>query len=334
MNSLVSVIIPVYNVEAYLEDAVRSIGEQTYENLEIVLVIDGSTDNSGILCNQLALIDNRIKVIHKINGGLSSARNIGLDNVKGDYVLFIDSDDFIERDAVKTLLYAFKKYENIGIVSAPCFYSYANGEKCIYNEVWNIDKERIIGYNDFCLSTLKQTSCHSACCKLYKKDLLDNIRFREGKKNEDTLFMFDLSSIMCKMKLNMLEIVDKFYYYRVTEGSITRNDSKPIEVDIIENILDLIKEASNPEIVQTLKRLFYGQIINFYYLLETDRCFQQNIHPQYLKKAKRAFNEIKSQELIKYTSFKIFIKFYLLKNVKPVYIMLRNIINLIKSKKR
>lgn len=321
MNSLVSVIIPVYNVEAYLEEAVRSICEQTYENLEIVLVNDGSTDNSGILCNQLALIDNRIKVIHKINGGLSSARNIGLDNVKGDYVLFIDSDDFIERDAVKTLLYAFKKYENIGIVSAPCFYGYTNGEKYIFNKVWDIEKERIIGYNDFCLSTLKQTSCHSACCKLYKKELFNNIRFREGKRNEDTLFMFDLSTIMCEMELNMLEVTDKFYYYRVNENSITRIVSKPIEVDIIENLYDLMKETSNSSIIKTLWFLFYKETINFYFLLETESYLRQSIDPLYLEKAERIFKIIKFHELIRYTKFKVCIKYYVMKYVKPVYIV-------------
>ena len=319
MNSLVSIIIPVYNVEIYLKEAVRSICEQTYESLEIILVNDGSTDNSSLLCNQLAKEDKRIKVIHKKNGGLSSARNTGLDNALGNYILFIDSDDFIDRDTIKTLLYGFDKNTNIGIVSAPCFYSYKNGEINIYNEVWNIKKERIIDYNDFCLSTLKQTSCHSACCKLYKKELLNNIRFREGKKNEDTLFMFDLSSIMSEMKLNMLEVPNKFYYYRVNENSITRNASQRVEIDIIENLLDLMKEKSEPNIFKTLKCQFYMETMNLCSSLITDNYLKQNIDPIYLDKAEKIFHDIKALDLIKYTSFKTFIKFYLMRKHKSIY---------------
>lgn len=319
MNSLVSIIIPVYNVEIYLKEAVRSICEQTYENLEIILVNDGSTDNSGILCNQLAREDKRIKVIHKKNGGLSSARNAGLDIALGNYILFIDSDDFVDKDTIKTLLYGFDK--NIGIVSAPCFYSYKNGETNIYNEVWNIKKERIINYDDFCLSTLKQTSCHSACCKLYKKELLTNIRFREGKKNEDTLFMFDLSSIMSEMKQNMLEVPNKFYYYRVNENSITRNTSQRVEIDIIENLLDLMKEKTERNIFKTLKYLFYRETMNLCSSLITDKYLKQNIDPIHLEKAEKIFNDIKALDMIKYTSLKTFIKFYLMRKHKSIYVI-------------
>ena len=104
MDEKISVIVPVYNVEQYLERCVDSIINQTYKNLEIILVNDGSTDNSGQLCDKLAKKDNRIRVIHKENGGLSDARNVGIDEAKSDLIGFIDSDDYIDEDMYELLI--------------------------------------------------------------------------------------------------------------------------------------------------------------------------------------------------------------------------------------
>ena len=106
---LISVIVPVYNVEKYLKKCVNSITSQTYENLEILLVDDGSTDSSGQICNEFEKNDARIKVIHKKNGGLSDARNAGLDRAKGQYYAFIDSDDYIQDNTIEIMLNAVKK---------------------------------------------------------------------------------------------------------------------------------------------------------------------------------------------------------------------------------
>lgn len=99
----VTVIIPIYNVEKYLKEAIESTINQTHSNIEIILVDDGSTDNSGIICDEFAKKDTRIKVIHKTNGGLSDARNAGLDATTGKYIMFLDSDDFLELDAVENM---------------------------------------------------------------------------------------------------------------------------------------------------------------------------------------------------------------------------------------
>lgn len=95
MNELISIIAPVYNVEKYLDRCVKSLIAQTYENIEIILVDDGSTDSCGKKCDEYALLDDRIRVIHKKNGGLSDARNAGIDRASGNYIAFIDSDDFV-----------------------------------------------------------------------------------------------------------------------------------------------------------------------------------------------------------------------------------------------
>ena len=103
MQEKISIIVPVYNVENYLERCVESILKQTYTNFELLLINDGSTDQSGDLCDQLALRDQRIRVIHKENGGLSAARNTGIDHASSDLIGFIDSDDYIEEDMYETL---------------------------------------------------------------------------------------------------------------------------------------------------------------------------------------------------------------------------------------
>lgn len=274
---LISVIIPIYNVELYLEEAVKSVCIQTYKNIEIILVDDGSVDKSSIICDDLAMTDDRIKVIHKKNGGLSSARNVGIAIATGEYLFFMDSDDFIEKNTFEILYNYFLLDKKFGIVSAPCFYSFYNHEKySIYNEKWNIKNDRIISYNDFCVATLTQKCCHSACCKLYKRELFTKISFREGKKNEDTLFMFDLSDVMKELRLNMIEVPHKLYYYRINEGSITRNSFHPIQIDIIDNIQDMLMDASDPIIINTLYKLYYKELIYFYSYLITRTDLIQN----------------------------------------------------------
>ena len=108
-NLLVSVIVPIYNVEKYLRKCVDSILNQTYKNLEIILVDDGSPDNCGNICDEYALSDSRIRIIHKKNGGLSDARNAGLDIARGNYILFVDSDDYIDETMVEKLYEALEK---------------------------------------------------------------------------------------------------------------------------------------------------------------------------------------------------------------------------------
>ena len=110
MEQKVSVIVPIYKVEPYLRRAVDSILHQTYHNLEIILVDDGSPDQCGKICDDYAKEDNRISVIHKENGGLSDARNAGLDAAGGEYIVFVDSDDFIAEDYIETLMQCLKKY--------------------------------------------------------------------------------------------------------------------------------------------------------------------------------------------------------------------------------
>lgn len=190
----ISVVIPVYNVEQYLEKCVQSVLNQTYKNLEIILVDDGATDKSGIICDELANKDNRIKVIHKKNGGLSSARNEAMKIVTGELVAFVDSDDYIISDFYEYLYNLLKKYDA----------DIAEGE-FLRIPAENMDEaEQILNQKNKEID-IKEAVCNNVDAlnilygikedpyvkkvvvwnKLYKKSVLENIIFPEGKLHED-----------------------------------------------------------------------------------------------------------------------------------------------------
>lgn len=187
---LISVIVPVYNVESYLEKCINSILKSTYKNLEIILVDDGSTDNSGNICDKYKNIDSRISVIHQQNGGLSSARNRGIDVATGEYVLFIDSDDFIEERMIEHLARAAKE-NNVQVIAGGMKKISMSG-KILHtflprNKYYN-DKKEIL--DDFFING---NISIVAWGKLYKAEIFENnIRFMAGKNNEDNIFLMDL----------------------------------------------------------------------------------------------------------------------------------------------
>ena len=216
---LISVIIPVYKVEDYLQRCVDSVTAQTYKNLEIILVDDGSPDNCPQLCDSLADRDSRIKVIHKQNGGLSDARNFGIDASSGEYLTLIDSDDYITDDMIMTL---YERIESDKSDLALCNYLCVddNGDTSKYenendlpiqDEVIDADAahKKLFGY--------KHWHYVIACCKLYKRFLFDDFRYPLGKLHEDlhtTHLIFEkCSKISCVRK--------PLYYYYQNEKSIT-----------------------------------------------------------------------------------------------------------------
>ena len=190
-NPLISVIVPVYNVEKYLKKCIQSIINQTYKNLEIILVDDGSSDNSGKICDEFAQKDNRIKVIHKTNGGLSDARNAGLDVMSGEWVSFVDSDDFVSPYYIENLHYLVNKYDvDMAITSFVRFFN--ENTKLSSNKISN--QEVLIHNPDEAIKNMLYGKYYSvsACFKIYKKDLFYNNRFTKGKIYED----FELTPII------------------------------------------------------------------------------------------------------------------------------------------
>lgn len=233
MQELISVIVPVYNVEKYLKKCIKSIMSQSYTNLEIILINDGSTDNSGKICDELKEQDKRIKVIHKSNGGLSDARNAGLKIANGKYIGFVDSDDYIAEDMFETLYNINKKYNSdISIVS---FYE--------------IYKDKIIGVRDSKklqeltkIDAMKEllidTNIQSyAWNKLFRRELFEGLEFPTNKNFEDiatTLLLFEKAN-----KVVLLE-EPKYYYVRRDDSIVGVRNYKTYK-DYLDVIYDKYK---------------------------------------------------------------------------------------------
>ncbi len=222
---LISVIIPVYNVKAFLEKCVKSVICQSYRNLEIILIDDGSTDGSGELCDEYSKIDSRINTIHKENGGLSSARNVGIEASNGDYLFFLDSDDWISEDAIE-YLYNLSQNDIDVVIGDFIRMSSMHMSK---NEDLKESVEIISGSDAieriYCKRSAKMVS---ACAKLFCRYLFDDIRFPVGLLHEDEATTYKIY-YKCKNIAVTNRIV---YYYYVNSNSITSNKTKKNFIDI------------------------------------------------------------------------------------------------------
>lgn len=238
----ISIIVPIYNVERYLDECVNSIVRQTYTNLEILLVDDGSPDQCPKLCDDWALKDQRIRVIHKVNGGLSDARNAGLDAARGEYIMFVDSDDFLDTSTVEEL-YSLQIQTDADVVCGG-FYRYKNDQRIeIYNEDIKSDVVTYTGVEQLNNMLNIKVDC-SSCGKLYKSNVIDIHRFIKNRYNEDVIFLFSLypkcAKVVCTSK--------RYYYYRETEGSVTRTLGDRT-MDALKNAIEmkqLAKQAGLP----------------------------------------------------------------------------------------
>ena len=238
-HSLISVIIPVYNVDKYIYECFESVSNQTYSNIEIILVDDGSTDLSGSICDKLANEDNRAKVYHKRNGGLSDARNFGITKSKGDYLFFLDSDDYIEKDCLETLLYSIK--ENNSDIAVTNFIPFT--DKGLDKKNSFIKSERCFNSVTALLEIMYANEMTwSACGKLFKSDLFKDLRFPVGK------FWEDLQCIPWVLsRANYVSLIkEKMYYYRYNVDSITKQNISLAKIkDWYEAINKTFKFISN-----------------------------------------------------------------------------------------
>lgn len=231
MEQLISIIVPVYKVEKYLEKCIESILNQTYKNLEIILVDDGSPDNCPQICDEYAKKDSRIVVIHQKNGGLSNARNTGLDIAKGEYIGFVDSDDYIAKDMYESLYNAMK--DNCAQISICNFYNVnEKGEKVeteIEDEI--TENEIIFSKQEAVKEMLHDKIIRGyVWTKLFKKDCFETLRFPDGKNYEDVAI-----SIRCFEKADKIVGINKHeYYYLHREDSIDRTKTEKNIEDAIE----------------------------------------------------------------------------------------------------
>ncbi len=241
---LISVIVPVYNVESYLNRCIDSILNQSYRNLEILLIDDGSTDRSGEICDIYAEFDSRVKVIHKINGGLSDARNIGLNEATGDFVSFVDSDDWLDTSMYFELMCIMEE-KNVNIIICRRYRAYAIDQRII--EEYRRYPACNMMSSEEALSNLMTFTGYdmSFCDKVFKRSLFNGIRFPLGKTCEDSFIMYQIIS-----KAQFVYYCHKpFYNYFYRDGSITRN-SKVNETNIEATNAQLkFMEQNHPKLV-------------------------------------------------------------------------------------
>ena len=230
---LFSIIVPIYNVEEYLERCVDSLINQTFKDIEIILVDDESPDNCPTMCDEYAQKESRIKVIHKKNGGLSDARNAGLEIAQGEYVMFVDSDDYITLEACeKFSKYALKNYDVlVGDAEVTGGSHEVSYDKTLQNKVLN-------GIEFLKQSLQMNKMPMAACLSIYRKDFLseNNLRFKFGILHEDEQFTpraYLKATSVCYTGI-------KFYHYIIRDGSITvRKDKRKNARDLYETCCEL-----------------------------------------------------------------------------------------------
>ena len=212
MNKLISIIVPIYNVELYLKRCIDSILNQTYTNSEIILVDDGSLDNCPQICDDYEKKDSRIKVIHKENGGLSEARNVGLKMASGDYISFIDSDDYIDNTMYEKMINKLLEY-NADIVECGTNYVYDN--QVVKYKGANIEKE-CNAENALKGLILGDSFQQTVWNKIYKKNIIQDILFEKGKINEEDIWTYIVFSRCNKL----VSITEPLYFYIQRANSI------------------------------------------------------------------------------------------------------------------
>lgn len=270
-HPLISVIIPVYNVEAYLSECIDSILNQSYKNIEVILVNDGSPDNCGLICDDYAKRDTRIVVIHKKNGGLSDARNAGLDACTGDFIYFIDSDDVAHPALLQTL------YQ--GLFTFHCDVAVCDYE--IFSDTQPIVGMQINHVDFVCYTNMQLLENFYEpkygpqnvifCNKLFRKEIWEKMRFKVGIKNEDEDLAF--SFYLNKHVKKLCWTTSKLLFYRKRDDSITTSG---ISVEMVYNMVKIFEEREkiledhNLLHLVTATRLNKAKLAMFYYFRSND----------------------------------------------------------------
>lgn len=282
MSELISVIVPVYNVEQYLDRCVQSICKQSYKSLEIILIDDGSTDQSGKICEKYSEIDSRIKVIHKKNGGLSDARNHGIEAATGQYIGFIDSDDYIEPDMYERL---YKNMQAFHADISVCAYDMIYPQK----SVTIADEKTITCYSTeeaFKKILYRNNIGVISCNKLFKSCLLQSIRYPLGQYFEDINTTYKLIS---KSKVIVYDPV-VVYHYIQRNNSINDKSFKSCAFNTklydMEKAADEIRDFTNKHIPGALSDISIGCINYYLRIINSELDFEIN-NPKLIKKTKK-----------------------------------------------
>lgn len=291
----ISVIIPVYNTELYLRRCLESVINQTYTNLQIIIIDDGSTDNSLKICTEYAQNDNRLIVYSQNNRGVSAARNKGLDMATGDYIAFVDSDDFIENDMFAKLLNTMVNNEADIIVCGIKVYS-ETSESGHFIDKGCVVKNEILNRNEMFDKLIIDDFWHYVMTqvKLYKSQIFDNLRFTEEYIYEDEIIFHRIVDKCNKI----VTIEDKMYCYRCNSESITKKGVSIRVMDKVKAFEDRLEyfdtNYKNDLIMEKMANNLWGTIITYFF--KFDNSIENE---KYLKRAYKSFrNSLKY--LLKY----------------------------------
>lgn len=273
MEPLITVIVPVYMVEKYIDKCVQSIQAQTYNNLEIFLVDDGSKDHCGSICDMYAKKDPRIKVLHKTNGGLSDARNAALDVCSGAYIVFVDSDDFVSEYYIENLLKAALKFHADLAIS--WFEAVVEGQEQVSNsKPLNLDEVEELDPVE-CLKRLfyQEGIETTAWGKIYKRKLFEEIRYPVGKLYEDIPVTYQL----IKSANSVAVIKNTDYYYLQRNNSIQYQKFDIRKLDAIyhwESVLEDI-DINYPQLKTSSRCRYFGSLCNILFQINDDKYEQE-----------------------------------------------------------
>lgn len=310
MTPKISVIVPVYNVEKYLSRCVNSILAQSFLDFELILIDDGSTDESGRICDEYAEKDSRIKVFHKKNGGLSSARNEGIEYARGSYISFVDSDDWVSPDYLEYLFLLIKKYD-ADVVSAA--YALTCNTKI---DFLSTEKIKVLnGYSNILQFYLKEDKLNkkndfSVWIKLYRKELFDKIKFPNGKIYEDNIVNFKILK-QCSRYVKSSKII---YAYFQRPKSITKSKLSEKHLALIETSEQMLALAGeNKKLIQLCRRkiaMSYFSLLAMYVRYGTD------LPDAKISELVDEYKRIKKDFLRMEKSMKIhFVSFFMTKNI-------------------
>ena len=325
-DNIISIIIPVYNVEEYLDECLDSIKRQTYTNIEVILVNDGSTDGSREICERYCEKDSRFKLINQENQGLSEARNVGVRASKGEYIFFVDSDDVVKVDILEILL-SFMA-EDIDIVG--CSYSHQKEDLQLQkspNVVFQDDSYEAIFS---CINYGRVNSLTWA--KLYRRRIVEAVPFLKGLLYEDIY-----TGIVNLKYIRKMIVIDTIgYYYRLRSSSIMRKEFSKKNLDVFKICDSLYEEFKNDKMFAEISKLIFLIISQhvFYYEIRSTHEYHriyQNYIEKYANIAKQSSEVLRRCRLLRWY---LWCPKYFTRVTFPLYARYLSVANYVKSKKR
>ena len=268
MEALVSIIIPMYNVEKYIDECIKSVINQTYKNLEIILINDGSTDSSYDICKKYSEAEDRIVLINKENGGAASAKNFGLKIAKGDYITFVDSDDFIQYDMIEYMVNEIEKTK-ADIIQCDFINLYKDSKVISKLDI----TEDTISSQMFLKLFLTEWKNSLFWNKLFKKEVIKEVYFKEGRCIDDEFFTYK-----CVINSESITISNKIVYnYRMRKSGVMKSENS--QKQILRDRIDYLMERYNivSDIYKDLDKEFLEHMLTYFLIISRDYYIDENL---------------------------------------------------------